>query len=90
MTTLVRTFKDLGFLRLATVSPEHRVADISFNLERMLESIHTLAKQECRLLVFPELGLTAYTCGDLFFQSLLRAYFNIMLTPLLMIFINRG
>ena len=71
MTTLVRTFKDLGFLRLATVSPEHRVADISFNLERMLESIHTLAKQECRLLVFPELGLTAYTCGDLFFQSLL-------------------
>lgn len=71
MTTLVRTFKDLGFLRLATVSPEHRVADVSFNLERMLESIRALAEQECRLLVFPELGMTAYTCGDLFFQSLL-------------------
>ena len=71
MTTLVRTFKNLGFVRLAAVSPEHRVADVGFNLERMLESIHALTDQQCRLLVFPELGLSAYTCGDLFFQSLL-------------------
>ena len=71
MTTLVRTFNNLGFLRLAAVSPEHRVADVGFNLERMLEAIRALADQDCRLLVFPELGLSAYTCGDLFFQSLL-------------------
>jgi NAD+ synthase (glutamine-hydrolysing) len=71
MTPLVRTFQNLGFLRLATVSPEHRVADVRFNLQQMKEAIQTLASQDCRFLVFPELGLTAYTCADLFFQSVL-------------------
>jgi len=71
MATLVRTFYNLGLLRLAIVSPEHRVADVGFNLKRMRETIQTLSNQDCRLLVFPELGLTAYSCADLFYQSLL-------------------
>ena len=71
MASLVRTFNDLGILRLAAVSPEHRVADIGFNLEKMLETIQALSEQDCRFLVFPELGLTAYTCADLFYQSVL-------------------
>jgi len=66
-----RTLRDFGLLRLAVVSPEHRVADVDFNLARMRECIDSLAAQGCALLVFPELGLTAYTCGDLFFQPLL-------------------
>ena len=71
MSNLVRTFTDLGFLRLATVSPEHRVADVGFNLKQMKLAIQALSAQDCRFLVFPELGVTAYTCADLFFQTLL-------------------
>jgi NAD+ synthase (glutamine-hydrolysing) len=71
MTAPVRTFSDLGFLRVAAVSPEHRVADIDYNLQKMKEAIHALSVQDCFFIVFPELGLTAYSCGDLFYQSLL-------------------
>jgi len=67
-----RTLRDHGLLRVAVVSPEHRVADVDFNLARMRECIAALAEQDCSLLIFPELGLTAYTCGDLFFQPLLQ------------------
>ncbi|MBE0501412.1 MAG: NAD(+) synthase [Desulfuromonadales bacterium] len=71
MGTFSRSFYSLGLLRLATVAPEHRVADVGFNLKRMVETIRILAERDCRLLVFPELGLSAYSCGDLFFQPLL-------------------
>jgi NAD+ synthase (glutamine-hydrolysing) len=66
-----RTLRDFGMLRLAVVAPEHRVADVAFNVERMRECVEALTDEGCRLLVFPELGLTAYTCADLFFQPLL-------------------
>jgi len=66
-----RTLRDFSLLRLAVVAPEHQVADVDFNLERMRECVAALADDGCRLLVFPELCLTAYTCGDLFFQPLL-------------------
>lgn len=56
-------------IRLAVVTPEHRVADIPFNLNQMREAASRLAGEGCQVVVYPELGVTAYSCGDLFLQS---------------------
>jgi NAD+ synthase (glutamine-hydrolysing) len=61
----------LGFLRVAVVSPELRVADVDFNIQRLGEALQAAAHQGCRLAVFPELCLTGYSCADLFYQALL-------------------
>ncbi len=61
----------LGFVRVAVVSPELRVADVEFNAGKIVEAMQAAAKQGARLALFPELCITAYSCGDLFFQSLL-------------------
>lgn len=60
-----------GFICTACASPELRVADCAFNAEKMAESIKTATDKGARLLVFPELSLTGYTCGDLFSQRVL-------------------
>ena len=58
-----------GFIRVAAATPEVRVADPAYNRERMAEIIRGEAEQGTKLLVFPELALSAYTCGDLFLQD---------------------
>jgi NAD+ synthase (glutamine-hydrolysing) len=63
----------LGFVRLAVVSPELRVADVAFNTEKIVEAMSVAAERGVRLALFPELCVTAYSCGDLFFQPLLLA-----------------
>lgn len=55
-----------GFYRVAAVAPRVRVADTDFNLRQILSHLHRLEKQKVQLAVFPEMSLTAYTCGDLF------------------------
>ncbi len=60
-----------GFIKVATATPEVRVADVDFNEKKTLELMQEADRLGVRLAVFPELGLTAYTCGDLFFQSAL-------------------
>lgn len=63
-----------GFLRVAAASPELRVADCPFNADRTLALMAQAERQGVNLLVFPECGLTGYTCHDLFhLQSLQRA-----------------
>ncbi len=62
---------ELGMLRVAVVSPELRVADVAFNLGRMRSALREAAEEGARLVVFPELSLSGYTCGDLFYQQLL-------------------
>jgi NAD+ synthase (glutamine-hydrolysing) len=62
----------LGFLRVAVASPELRVADVDFNARQVAAAMQAASQQGCRLAVFPELCLTAYTCADLFYQALLR------------------
>src|SRR5947207_8819245 len=59
----------LGFLRTAVVSPELRVADVSFNTSQIVEALAQAARQGCQVAVFPELAITGYTCGDLFYQA---------------------
>ena len=63
-----------GFLRVAAACPELRVADTAFNADRTLELLTRAEAKGVNLVVFPEMGLTGYTCGDLFHTlSLQRA-----------------
>jgi len=64
--------EDMGFLRVAVAAPELRVADVAFNARATAEALRALAAEGVRLAVFPELGLTGYTCADLFYQPVLR------------------
>lgn len=59
----------LGFVRVAACSPELRVADVTFNTRAIIDALQAGAAQGAQLMVFPELCLTGYSCGDLFFQS---------------------
>ena len=58
-----------GFIKAAAASPELRVADVKFNTDKSIECIKKAAENGAKLIGLPELGLTAYTCGDLFLQS---------------------
>jgi NAD+ synthase (glutamine-hydrolysing) len=63
-----------GFLRVAAACPVLRIGDCAFNVARTLEVMSRAAGDGVAVLVFPELGLTGYTCADLFAQPvLLRA-----------------
>lgn len=62
---------DFGFARVAVVSPELRVAAVAFNTEKIIDALRVAAQTGARLALFPELCITAYSCGDLFFQPLL-------------------
>ncbi|MBO7397107.1 MAG: NAD(+) synthase [Bacteroidales bacterium] len=63
--------KDFGYIRVAAASPRVKVADVEFNRDRTCELIDKAVEQEVSLLVFPELGISGYTCGDLFGTSTL-------------------
>ena len=60
-----------GFVKTACVSPRLKVADCCFNAEKIVEAAETAAGKGAAVIVFPELSITAYTCGDLFFQQAL-------------------
>ncbi len=62
-----------GFARVAVCVPEVRVADPAFNGDAHLRSLARLHAAGVHYAVCPELGLSAYTCGDLFFQEPLLA-----------------
>src|SRR5262245_35460527 len=61
-----------GFVRVAAALPRLRVADCSFNVERLLTLMDQAEQQAVQILVFPELAITGYTCGDLFHQTALQ------------------
>lgn len=63
-----------GFIKVAAATPLIRVADCDYNTNKILELIDEAVKQDVKLVVFPELSVTGYTCGDLFLQdTLLRS-----------------
>jgi len=57
-----------GFIKCAAGTPEIKVADSSHNADQIIALMKRAADEEVRLLVLPELCVTGYTCGDLFFQ----------------------
>lgn len=60
-----------GFIKVAAASPEVKVADCSFNAQQIIKAAGEAAAQGAQMLVTPELGVTGYTCGDLFLQDTL-------------------
>src|SRR5260370_33448344 len=54
-----------GFVRVAAAVPRVRVADIDYNREQTLELWQRAHDQGCAVVYYPELGLSAYTAGDL-------------------------
>jgi NAD+ synthase (glutamine-hydrolysing) len=69
---MISQLSPFGFLRVAACSPELRVADVEFNSAQIAAQIHEASARGVQLAVFPELCLTAYTCGDLFYQRSLQ------------------
>ncbi len=62
-----------GFFRVAAATPAVRAAQVAGNLRSIKELIFQAAEEGCGLVCFPELAVTAYTCGDLFRDAALLA-----------------
>lgn len=62
---------EYGFVKVASAVPTVKVADCRHNAEQMAEMIADAANQNVEIIIFPELSITGYTCGDLFAQSVL-------------------
>ena len=62
---------DYGLVRVASAVPEMNVADVDFNVEKIMECVADAIRKRASLVVFPELSLTGYTCADLFGSELL-------------------
>ena len=60
-----------GFIRVAAASPKIRVGDVDYNIAQTISFARKAAARDTAVIVFPELGLTGYTCGDLFEQKAL-------------------
>src|SRR5262245_30525000 len=61
-----------GFVRVAAAVPQLRVADTRFNAARTIDLMHKAAEESVDVLTFPEMGLTGYTCNDLYYQRTLQ------------------
>ena len=60
-----------GFVKIAAATPDLRVADCAYNASEIIKQAKQAAAKGAHLIVFPELCLTGYTCGDLFLQQTL-------------------
>jgi len=60
-----------GYIRVAAATPDVKVADPQFNRENIVRLIREGIERNTKIMVFPELCLTAYTCADLFGQDAL-------------------
>ena len=60
-----------GFVKVAAATPDIRVADVAFNMERIMDDISEACRNGAKILAFPELCLTGYTCSDLFTHDVL-------------------
>ncbi|MDL2296170.1 NAD(+) synthase [Lachnospiraceae bacterium OttesenSCG-928-E19] len=60
-----------GFVKVAAATPNVKVADVSHNVEEICKMIDEAVSEKAKIIVFPELCMTGYTCGDLFTQDVL-------------------
>ncbi len=60
-----------GFVKVATVTPKLQVANIEYNGDVIAQYMEEAYENGAKVTVFPELCITGYTCGDLFYQELL-------------------
>ena len=62
-----------GFVKVAAATPLVKIADCHANAKAIDEMTAEALKRGASVVVFPELSITGYTCGDLFLQSRLWA-----------------
>ncbi len=60
-----------GFVKVAAVTPNIKVADVDYNLKEICRLIDETVENGAKIIAFPELCVTGYTCGDLFSQDIL-------------------
>lgn len=60
-----------GFIKIVAVTPDMRVADPAYNTDVMIEEMKQAAQKGAKVIVFPELSISGYSCEDLFLQELL-------------------
>lgn len=60
-----------GFIKVAACTPEIQVADVDFNVDKIISQLEKCREEGVKVAVFPELCMTGYTCQDLFFQNAL-------------------
>ena len=60
-----------GFIKVAAATPDIRVADVEYNAGQICHMIDEAVNEGAKIIVFPELCITGYTCSDLFTQEVL-------------------
>ena len=60
-----------GYIKVACATPDIKVADTKHNAEVIIEKVKEAADRGVKIICFPELCITGYTCGDLFLQDTL-------------------
>lgn len=60
-----------GFIKVAAATPDIRVADVDYNKGQIIKQMDEAAEVGAKIIVFPELCITGYTCSDLFLQDIL-------------------
>ena len=60
-----------GFIKIACATPDVKVADCRCNADRIIALIQEAHDKGVKIICFPELSVTGYTCGDLFLQDAL-------------------
>ena len=60
-----------NFIKVCAASPQLVVADCNYNTAQIIACINEADQAETELILFPELSITGYTCGDLFYQQVL-------------------
>ncbi|MBO7427075.1 MAG: NAD(+) synthase, partial [Paludibacteraceae bacterium] len=63
--------KEVGFVRIASAIPVVEIANPKVNADRIISLIEKAAQENVKIVCFPELCLTGYTCSDLFYQRTL-------------------
>jgi len=62
---------DYGFVRVGAAVPLLKVADCIYNTQQTENLMRQAAEAGVQVVCFPEMGITGYTCGDLFHQKIL-------------------
>ena len=60
-----------GFIKVAAATPDIRVADVDYNKGQIIKQMDEAAEAGAKIIVFPELCITGYTCSDVFLQDIL-------------------
>lgn len=60
-----------GFIKVSVATPDVRVGDCEYNADEIIRMVYEMEEQGAKVMVFPELCITSYSCGDLFWQETL-------------------